>query len=50
MECSNCKKPLHGIEEGKKLAKSKKNVNRPYGGSLCSRCARMIFKEKVRGG
>lgn len=54
--CSVCKKPLAGVKSGrtaelKKLPKSKKRPNRPYGGQLCSRCMREKIKEKyIRSG
>lgn len=47
-KCAKCKKPLHGVRLGRGLAKSEKRVNRPFGGYLCSRCAREILKERVR--
>ena len=50
--CANCKKPLHGIpnlkpSELNKLSKTKKSVNRVYGGYLCSNCAKELLKEKA---
>ncbi len=52
-KCAICKKPLHGIPklratELKKLAKSEKRVERPYGGYLCSKCVREIMRERAR--
>lgn len=52
-KCAICKKPLHGIprlrrSELKKLPKSKKSVERAYGGYLCSRCTKELIKEKAR--
>ncbi len=52
-KCAICKKPLHGIPrvratELKKLAKSEKRVERPYGGYLCSECMREVMREKAR--
>ena len=49
--CAICGKPLSGIPRGtgnkmKGLAKTKKNVNRPYGGNLCSDCMRKLMKNK----
>ena len=46
--CAICKKPLHGIpKEVRKLPTSKKRVERPYGGNLCSKCARNLINEKL---
>jgi len=44
-QCSNCKKPLHGIphlihSKWKDLPKTKKRPQRPFGGVLCSSCSR----------
>ncbi len=52
-KCAICKKPLHGIprlraSQLKKLAKTKKRPERPYGGYLCSKCMRELMKEKAR--
>jgi len=52
-KCARCGKPLHGIprlkpSKFKKLTKSKKKTERPYGGNLCSNCMRELFKEKAR--
>lgn len=52
-KCANCKSLLHGIprlnpSEIKKLSKSKRRPERPYGGYLCSNCSREIFREIVR--
>ncbi len=49
--CARCKKPLHGVSgisssRKKKSAKSKRKPQRPYGGNLCSKCARVVIKEK----
>lgn len=51
--CAVCKKPLHGVPrkqpvELRKLAKSEKRPERAYGGYLCSKCSRELFKEKIR--
>lgn len=51
--CARCKKPLHGVPrarviEIKKLAKTKKKPERPFGGNLCSSCMREVIREKVR--
>jgi len=52
-KCAVCGKPLQGIPrlrvaEIRKLPKSKKRPERPYGGYLCSECMRELFKEKAR--
>lgn len=52
-KCAVCKKPLHGVpreipSKMRKLALSQKRPNRPYGGNLCSKCMRELFKEKAR--
>ncbi|MTK63520.1 MAG: 50S ribosomal protein L34e [Methanobacterium sp.] len=51
--CAECGKQLHAVPRGrpyqiKKLSKSKKRPNRPYGGYLCSECARRLFKQEAR--
>ena len=52
--CAECGKPLHGTArlrniKMKKTAKSKKRPERPYGGKLCSSCARKRIKaEKLK--
>ncbi|MDO8869966.1 MAG: 50S ribosomal protein L34e [Methanobacteriaceae archaeon] len=51
--CGECGKLLHGVPRGrpyeiKKLAKTKKRPNRPYGGYLCSECSRKLFKTEAR--
>jgi large subunit ribosomal protein L34e len=50
--CANCKKPLHGIprltpSELNKLSKTKKGVNRVFGGYLCSNCTKEVLREKT---
>ncbi|MBS3052019.1 MAG: 50S ribosomal protein L34e [Candidatus Aenigmarchaeota archaeon] len=52
MKCAKCKKPLHGVgrylsKQWKKLSKTEKRPERPYGGQLCSACMRQVFREKV---
>ncbi|RLI98047.1 MAG: 50S ribosomal protein L34e [Candidatus Aenigmatarchaeota archaeon] len=52
-KCAICKRPLHGIprlraSQLKKLAKTKKRPERPYGGYLCSKCMRELMREKAR--
>ena len=51
--CAECGAPLHGVPRGRpyeinKLSKSHKRPNRPYGGYLCSKCARKHFKNEAR--
>ena len=53
LKCALCKKELHGIprkipSKFSNLPKSKKTVSRPYGGYLCSNCAREKIKESFR--
>ena len=43
--CASCKKPLSGVPRERphkmvKMAKTSKRPERPYGGQLCSACAR----------
>jgi len=45
--CSNCKKPLMGVPRERpyvmrKTSKTKKRPERPFGGVLCSKCARAL--------
>jgi large subunit ribosomal protein L34e len=52
-KCAICKKPLHGVprvitSEMRKLPKSQRRPERPYGGHLCSQCTRILFKKSVR--
>lgn len=52
-KCASCKKTLKGIKTMtaktlKKAAKSEKTTNRPYGGNLCSECARKLAKNIAR--
>jgi len=51
-KCAICKKSLHGIPRGsrteiRKLAKTKRRPERPYGGNLCSSCMRKLFRKNV---
>jgi len=53
IKCAICKKPLHGIprmtsSKLRKLPKSKRRVERMYGGYLCAKCAKEILREKAR--
>ena len=50
-KCAECKAELHGVARGttdriKKLPKTKKRPERPYGGTLCSKCSRKKFIEE----
>jgi len=50
--CAICKKPLHGVPRLNplrigKLPKTKKRPERPYGGNLCSKCMRNLFRKSV---
>ncbi|MEM5766492.1 MAG: 50S ribosomal protein L34e [Candidatus Aenigmatarchaeota archaeon] len=52
-KCAFCGRLLQGIpklrqQEMRKLKKSKRRPERPYGGNLCSECMREVFREKVR--
>ncbi|UCD07046.1 MAG: 50S ribosomal protein L34e [Candidatus Aenigmatarchaeota archaeon] len=52
-KCAVCGRKLHGVPRKspsiiKKISKSKKTPSRPYGGNLCSRCAREKVKENLR--
>jgi large subunit ribosomal protein L34e len=49
--CGMCKKPLHGVPRGlpaeiRKLRKTQKRPDRPYGGNLCPSCARETVKKR----
>lgn len=51
--CSKCGAVLKGVPRErpyklKKLAKTQRRPERPYGGVLCSRCMRRLFIEKAR--
>ena len=53
--CASCGKPLSGVKRNipskiRKLAKSKKKPNRPYGGNLCPKCSREAVKGKTLKG
>jgi len=52
-ECARCGRRLHGVSRGRvgeirKLSKTEKRPERPYGGYYCSKCSREIFKDRVR--
>jgi len=51
--CSKCKKVLPGVASERpyvlrKMSKSAKRPERPYGGILCSSCTRATMKEKAK--
>lgn len=51
--CTICKKPLHGVPRErpykiKRLSKSKRRPERPYGGVLCSSCMRKELIKRAR--
>lgn len=51
--CGNCGAILKGVPRARpkkmqKLSKSKKRPQRPYGGSLCTKCTRQLFREKAK--
>ena len=50
--CSACGARLQGVPNAshisiKRMAKSNRTPNRPYGGNMCVRCTRIVFKSKV---
>ena len=50
--CGICGKPLHGVPRDipskvRKIPKTKKRPERPYGGTLCSSCTREMVKIKA---
>ncbi|ADP77677.1 LSU ribosomal protein L34E [Methanothermus fervidus DSM 2088] len=51
--CAGCGKVLHGVPRERpyrirKLSKTKRRPNRPYGGYYCSECMRKVFKKEAR--
>lgn len=51
--CMKCKRVLQGIPraraiELRRIPKSSRRPERPYGGQLCSSCMRNVFVEKAR--
>jgi len=49
--CASCSKPLHGVPRGlpaeiRKLPKTQKRPDRPYGGTLCAPCTKRKIKSK----
>ena len=52
-KCAQCKKPLPGVARGtpaevKKLSKTQRRPERPYGGVLCSQCLRKEMIKKAK--
>ena len=52
-KCANCKTELKGMTRERpykmqKLNRSKKKVERPFGGNLCSKCSRLLIKKEIR--
>jgi len=53
-KCRECGAVLRGVPREipsklKRMAKSERRPQRPYGGCLCSRCMRKFFVKKARG-
>jgi large subunit ribosomal protein L34e len=51
--CSRCGDVLKGVASDrpakmKKIPKTMKRPERPFGGELCSKCSRSLFKEKAK--
>ena len=51
--CAGCGDVLKGVPRERpvkmhNMAKTKKRPQRAYGGVLCSRCSRALFKEKAK--
>ncbi len=51
--CAKCGKVLDAVPRGrpyqiKKIPKTKRRPNRPYGGMYCTRCTRQIAKKEAR--
>ncbi len=52
--CGTCKKPLSGVPRERpaslrKIAKTSRRPERPYGGVLCSPCTRALLRQNARG-
>ena len=52
-KCASCSRPLSGVARGiasriRKLAKTERKPERPYGGYLCAPCTRERIIERVR--
>ena len=53
-QCANCGRVLAGVVQGtinkvRKLSKSQRRPERPYGGMLCSGCMRAEMVKRARG-
>ena len=53
-KCAMCKRPLHGVPalrpvDLRKLPKTSRRPERPYGGYLCPTCLRTALKRAIRG-
>jgi len=51
--CASCGDVLKGVPRERpvkmqNMAKTKKRPERPFGGVLCSRCSREVFREKAK--
>ncbi len=49
-KCGRCGRPLSGVpryNKHRKLAKTEKRPERPYGGNLCSKCFREEMKKQA---
>ena len=52
-KCAICGKPLKGVPREipsrmRKLSKTEKRPERPFGGYICSECLRKIMKDEIR--
>jgi len=52
-KCAVCKEVLHGKPRGisskiKALPKSRRKINRPFGGMLCSKCSRKVISLRAK--
>jgi len=52
-KCAKCKRVLPGVPRNipskvRKLPKTARRPERPYGGTLCTRCSREEIKESIR--
>ncbi|MFQ5892309.1 MAG: 50S ribosomal protein L34e, partial [Candidatus Methanofastidiosia archaeon] len=52
-KCASCGAKLHGVPRGnpfeiRRLPKSKRRPQRPYGGYLCPKCLKKKLKEDAR--
>lgn len=51
--CGSCGSELKGVARARptkmqNMAKTKKRPERPFGGVLCSKCSKAMFKEKAK--